>query len=82
MNQDELLKLFKDSGALLDGHFKLSSGRHSDIYYEKFTLLKQPALCTRICEEMAERIRSTGAVTIVGPIVLPGRRSKYFFARI
>ena len=67
MNQDELLKLFKDSGALLDGHFKLSSGRHSDVYYEKFTLLKQPAICTRICEEMAERIRPTGAVTIVGP---------------
>lgn len=67
MNQEELLQLFKDSGALLNGHFKLSSGRHSDIYYEKFTLLKQPALCTRICEEMAERIRPTGAVTIVGP---------------
>ncbi len=67
MNQDELLRLFKDSGALLDGHFKLSSGRHSDIYYEKFTLLKQPAICTRICEEMASRIRDQGAETIVGP---------------
>jgi orotate phosphoribosyltransferase len=67
MNQDELLKLFKDSGALLEGHFKLSSGRHSDVYYEKFTLLKQPALCTRICEEMARRIKPSAPSAIVGP---------------
>ncbi len=67
MNQDELIALFKESNALLTGHFKLSSGRHSDVYYEKFTLLRQPALCTRICQEMAERIGKSEPVTIVGP---------------
>jgi len=67
MNQDELITLFKESGALLNGHFKLSSGRHSDIYYEKFTLLKQPSLCTRICEEMAHRIAPSKPSAIVGP---------------
>ena len=54
MNQEEIIKLFEDSKALLKGHFKLTSGRHSDVYYEKFTLLKQPVLCTRICQQMAE----------------------------
>ncbi len=67
MTQDEIIRLFEESGALLTGHFKLSSGRHSDIYYEKFTLLKQPALCTRICEEMASRLKSLRPETVVGP---------------
>ncbi len=67
MNQDELLTLFQESGALLRGHFKLTSGRHSDVYYEKFTLLKQPALCTRICEEMARQLEPYHPEVIVGP---------------
>ncbi|HOP07811.1 MAG TPA: orotate phosphoribosyltransferase [candidate division Zixibacteria bacterium] len=67
MNQQELINLFKQSNALLEGHFKLTSGRHSDVYYEKFTLLRQPATCTRICEEMAARIRGWQPQTVVGP---------------
>ncbi|HPC10620.1 MAG TPA: orotate phosphoribosyltransferase [candidate division Zixibacteria bacterium] len=67
MSQDDVVNLFKESGALLTGHFKLTSGRHSDVYYEKFTLLKQPALCTRLCARMADTLRTTGVRTIVGP---------------
>jgi len=67
MNQDEIIQLFEQSGALLTGHFKLSSGRHSDIYYEKFTLLKQPTICTRICKEMAARLKDRQPDTVVGP---------------
>ena len=67
MTSEELLRLFEQSGALLTGHFRLSSGRHSGIYYEKFTLLKQPSVCTRICEEMASRFDSAGVETVVGP---------------
>ena len=67
MNEAELIRMFKDANALLTGHFKLTSGRHSDVYYEKFTLLSQPAACTRICAEMADRIAGSGAVTVVGP---------------
>lgn len=67
MNQDEMIKLFMESKALLKGHFKLTSGRHSDVYYEKFTLLKQPSICTQICKEMADRLKEYGPVTIVGP---------------
>lgn len=67
MNQDEIIRLFKESNALLTGHFKLTSGRHSDVYYEKFTLLKQPKICTQICKEMADRFAGLEAVTVVGP---------------
>jgi len=67
MNQEEILKLFKESQALLAGHFKLTSGRHSDVYYEKFTLLKNPKVCTVICKAMADNFKDTGTVTAVGP---------------
>jgi len=67
MNQDEILKLFKDSGAFLNGHFKLTSGRHSDVYYEKFTLLKNPTVATRLCKTMADMLAPAGAETVVGP---------------
>lgn len=67
MTREELLKLFKDSGALLNGHFKLTSGRHSDVYYEKFTLLKNPKVCTNICKQMADDFADSGAETVVGP---------------
>lgn len=62
-----MLKLFEDSGALLRGHFKLTSGRHSDVYFEKFALLKNPAICTRICTEIAHHFKSEKVNTVVGP---------------
>jgi len=67
MNSQDVLKLFKDSQALLTGHFLLTSGRHSDVYYEKFTLLKNPTICTRICEAMADCFKAAGAKIVVGP---------------
>ncbi len=67
MTQEEILKLFRESDALLSGHFKLTSGRHSDVYYEKFALLSQPNLCTKICEEMANKLKAAKPETIVGP---------------
>jgi orotate phosphoribosyltransferase len=67
MNNSEILKLFEDSGALLHGHFKLTSGRHSDVYYEKFKLLKNPQICTVICQKIAENFKGKGVQTVVGP---------------
>ncbi len=67
MNEQDVMKLFTDSGALLHGHFKLTSGRHSDVYYEKFTLLKNPAICTQICKAMAEKFAPAKPTVVVGP---------------
>ncbi|MEO8207745.1 MAG: orotate phosphoribosyltransferase [Chloroflexota bacterium] len=41
--------LFRSSGALRDGHFLLKSGRHSDAYLEKFTVLSDPAATSELC---------------------------------
>jgi orotate phosphoribosyltransferase len=67
MKEQDVLNLFTESGALLNGHFKLTSGRHSDVYYEKFTLLKNPAMCTQICRAMADRFAGSGATAVIGP---------------
>ena len=67
MSSSNILQLFKDSGALLTGHFLLTSGRHSDVYYEKFTLLKNPTICTQICKSMADHFKNSGVQTVVGP---------------
>jgi orotate phosphoribosyltransferase len=41
--------LFRSSGALRDGHFRLKSGRHSDAYLEKFAVLSDPAATSELC---------------------------------
>lgn len=45
--------LFRSSGALRDGHFLLKSGRHSDAYLEKFTVLSDPAATSELCSFIA-----------------------------
>lgn len=67
LTEEAVLQLFKDSGALLHGHFKLTSGRHSDVYYEKFTLLKNPKICGPICQRMAQLFADQNVQTVVGP---------------
>ena len=57
-----------ESGALMEGHFKLTSGRHSARYVEKFRLLEQPRLTSRLCREIARRFSGEGIECVVGPV--------------
>ncbi len=63
----DLSKLLEDSGAVLRGHFKLSSGRHSDVYFEKFRMIEQPVVLTALCKEIAERFSGLGIELVAGP---------------
>ncbi|NPV83603.1 MAG: orotate phosphoribosyltransferase [Candidatus Aminicenantes bacterium] len=57
-NRSELiLNLFKESQALLKGHFKLTSGKHSDVYFEKIKLIERPAVLEKIINLLVEEIR-------------------------
>lgn len=67
MNALNILQMFAESQALLQGHFLLTSGRHSNVYYEKFALLKNPAICTKVCAALADHFRNGQAQTVVGP---------------
>ena len=52
-----VLALFKDSDALLHGHFKLTSGKHSEWYFEKIRLIEKPAALEKIVDLLAAKIR-------------------------
>lgn len=56
MNEDQILQEFRDSDALLEGHFVLSSGRHSMRYLQCARLLMQPARAARMAEALTAKI--------------------------
>ena len=56
MDEKELLELLESSGALRKGHFKLSSGRHSDTYVQCALLLREPDDAVRVGNALAEKV--------------------------
>jgi orotate phosphoribosyltransferase len=72
MKPEDIEAALRDSGALLDGHFLLASGRHSARYIEKFRLLEQPRLTSQLCGELArrfsEKLGVEGIDCVVGPV--------------
>ena len=63
----DLLKLLEDSGAILKGHFLLTSGRHSDTYFEKFRVLEQPNILSEVCGGLASRFNTDDIDVVAGP---------------
>ena len=71
MNQltpSQIEEALRESGALLEGHFLLASGRHSAQYIEKFRLLEQPRLTSQLCAEIARRFQNDSIECVVGPV--------------
>lgn len=64
MDVDSLLR---STGALLEGHFKLASGRHSGIYVEKFRIMEDPAATSAMCAMIADHFKDAGATLVIGP---------------
>ena len=60
-------ELFERSGALLDGHFVLKSGRHAGRYLEKFLVLQHPAIGVELCRRFAEMLAPYRPTLVVGP---------------
>jgi orotate phosphoribosyltransferase len=59
--------LLRSTGAILEGHFRLTSGRHSDVYIEKFRIMEHPEATATLCSMIADRYRDAGVRTVVGP---------------
>jgi len=78
MNTDEVLDVFRQAGALLEGHFILSSGRRSPVFLQKALIFKNPALTSQLCEALARKIEKAlpkMADIIVAPAmggIIPG----------
>lgn len=60
-------ELLANSGALLEGHFELRSGRHSGQYVEKFRLLEKPDIAAELCRALADVFRADGIERVAGP---------------
>src|ERR671910_2046120 len=67
MTKDEVLSAFRRSGALLDGHFRLSSGLHSPGYLQCALVLQHPREATAVGAALAERVTSLGATHVLSP---------------
>jgi len=67
MRPEEVQTLFEEDGAILKGHFLLSSGLHSDVYFEKFRVFQHPEHLERLCRALAARFREQGVELVVGP---------------
>lgn len=63
----DILKTFTDCGALLEGHFILSSGLHSNRYLQCAKVLQYPDIASMLGEEIAETFSTTPIDLIVGP---------------
>jgi orotate phosphoribosyltransferase len=63
----DLPNLLRESGALLTGHFRLSSGLHSPNYVQCALLLEEPRNAKAIGEEVANRVRAFGVTRVVAP---------------
>jgi orotate phosphoribosyltransferase len=67
MTQDEVMEILKKTGAIKEGHFQLASGRHSNLYVEKFMVLQYPQYTERLCKGFADHFRAEGVEIVAGP---------------
>jgi len=80
MTQEEVLKIFEENNALLNGHFKLSSGLHSDQYLQCALVLQYPKLAEKFSKELVKTLSRKKIDVVVGP-ALGGVTLAYEIAR-
>ena len=69
MNSDDYIKIFKESGALLEGHFVLTSGRHSSSYFQCAKVLQYPKYLEMFSNEIASHFQDFEIDLVISPAV-------------
>ena len=69
LTEEELLNIFKKTEALLSGHFLLTSGRHSNVYFQCAKVLQFPEYNRNICSVIAEYFKDYEIDTIIAPAI-------------
>jgi orotate phosphoribosyltransferase len=67
MKSEQVLDLYEKTGALLTGHFLLSSGLHSEQYLQSALVLQQPEIATKLCAALAENFRDSKIEVVIAP---------------
>lgn len=74
------MKIFKEHNALHRGHFKLSSGLHSEYYLQCALVLADPKVAARLCKELAAKFKDKKISVVIGP-AMGGITAAYEVAR-
>jgi orotate phosphoribosyltransferase len=69
LNENDILEIFNKSGALLKGHFLLTSGRHSGVYFQCAKVLQYPSYMELICANIAENFKELEFDTVISPAI-------------
>ncbi len=69
LSEKEIIEIFKKTGALLEGHFLLTSGRHSNVYFQCAKVLQYPEYMEKICANIAAHFRSSKIDTVISPAI-------------
>jgi orotate phosphoribosyltransferase len=64
---EDLLSLFRKTGALLDGHFVLRSGLHSREYFQCALLLQHTEIAAKVCDWLADKLRDFNCDAVISP---------------
>jgi orotate phosphoribosyltransferase len=67
MTPPDVLSIFKETGALLEGHFQLTSGLHSNQYFQCAKVLQHPHHCETLCTVLAADARGRSVQTVIAP---------------
>ncbi len=67
LNNIDVFKIFKETGALLEGHFLLTSGRHSNQYFQCAKVLQYPDYTSEICSIIADHFKDYTIDTVIAP---------------
>jgi len=69
LNEKDILEIFEKSGALLKGHFLLTSGRHSNVYFQCAKVLQYPEYAEKICALISEHYKFFEIDTVIAPAI-------------
>ena len=67
MTTEEVLKAYEETNALLKGHFRLSSGRHSDRYLQSALVLQYPWIAEKMAQALAEKVKPLRPQLVLSP---------------
>jgi orotate phosphoribosyltransferase len=69
LSEKEILEIFEKTGALLRGHFLLTSGRHSNVYFQCAKVLQYPEYAEKICALITEHYKPFEIDTVISPAI-------------
>ena len=71
MTQEEVLQSFKETGALLEGHFELRSKLHSNRYFQCANVLRYPRIAAKLCDELVAKMKASCDLGRIDGVISP-----------